>query len=388
MNAFQFPIPNVAVRGEGFALTPDHGTLTLELFYDFREKPLILTAAGAKNEAALIILHHRIELYADGILADEEWPCGAPVFDGDTLCKALGGTAFTPDAPSEPPAVTGTLINAEGWHPGGGVFVGDCMPYTDGGRYHVLYLKDRHHHRSKWGFGAHQWEHISTADFSEWQMHPMAVAIDDPTEGSICTGSWMRVGDTHYLYYTVRMTDGSPAPIRRSVSHDGWHFHKDADFGFTLSERYHRPSARDPKLIRADDGWHMLVTTSETASGRGALAHLISTDGEAWTETDPIYLAPDSAQPECPDYFCFGGRYYLVFSLHAKAHYLFSDKPFSDWREPRDPIIPAHSVPKAAIFDGRLIFTGFKPMGGYAGTMTFREAFAGETGELIFPDRG
>ena len=65
----------------------------------------------------------------------------------------------------------------------------------------------------------------------------MAVAITKPEEGSICTGSHMRVGDIHYLYYTVRMADGSPAPIRRSVSRDGFHFTKDEGFGFTLSEK-------------------------------------------------------------------------------------------------------------------------------------------------------
>lgn len=264
-----------------------------------------------------------------------------------------------------------------------GIGVADATPARDE-RYHVLWLKDRHHHRSKWGLGAHQWEHISTADLVHWDIHPMAVPITRPEEGSICTGSWMRVGDTHYLYYTVRMADGSPAPIRRSVSRDGFHFTKDEDFGFTLSGRYHRPSARDPKLVRAEDGWHMFVTTSDLTLGRGALAHLRSTDGEHWEELDSIYVSPDDNQPECPDYFAFGGRYYLVFSHHGRAHYRYSDKPFSDWQTPADPIIPCGSVPKAAIWRGRLIFTGFSSMGGYAGTMTFLEAHAGESGELTF----
>ena len=55
---------------------------------------------------------------------------------------------------------------------------------------------------------------------------------------------------------------------------------------------------------------------------------------------------------------------------------------------PNDPIIPCSSVPKGAEWKGTLIFTGFKRMGGYGGTMTFKAATAKETGELVFEDIG
>ncbi len=97
---------------------------------------------------------------------------------------------------------------------GDAMSVGDCMPYVHDGRYHVLYLKDRHHHASKWGRGGHQWAHI----------------------------------------YTVRIFDGSPAPLRRSVSGDGYHDVKDRDFSVCLSERYHAASARDPKVLLSHHG--------------------------------------------------------------------------------------------------------------------------------------
>jgi hypothetical protein len=53
---------------------------------------------------------------------------------------------------------------------------------------------------------------------------------------------------------------------------------------------------------------------------------------------------------------------------------------------PEDPMIPCHGVPKCAEWNGRLVFTGFKPIGGYAGTMTFKAATAKENGELVFRD--
>ena len=371
-------------------VTADDERLTCEIYYDFHEKPLILTGSQAPrigDSVSLALMPHRIELYINGRLEDEEWPAGERLWDAaDAWIGVPAELSPTSPAEEEPPAVVGTFRSAEGWRPAERIFVGDCMPYVKDDRYHVLYLKDRRHHKSKWGLGAHQWEHISTRDFDSWEIHPMAVAVTAPHEGSICTGSWMRCEGREYLFYTIRMSDRSPAHICRSISEDGYHFRKDKAFCFTLSEKYHAVSARDPKVIRAADGlFHMFLTTSLQESGRGCLAHLTSTDLHTWREEEtPIYTAADATQPECPDYIAFAGRYYLIYSLHGKAHYLIGEQPFGPWRAPKDPIIPCHSVPKGGVWGERIIFTGFRPLGGYAGTMTFVTARAAENGELIF----
>ena len=215
----------------------------------------------------------------------------------------------------------------------------------------------------------------------------MAVEIDDPNEGSICTGSYMQDGQRHILFYTVRTCDGSPAPIRRSVSADGYHFEKDKGFGFTLSEKYTGASARDPKVVRGEDGlYHMFVTTTLRAEGLGCLAHLTSRDLDAWTEEEaPIYVAPaEGGEPECPDYVAYGGRYYLIFSLHGVGQYRVSDQPFAGFREPKNAVIPCKSVPKCAQWQGKLVFAGFDGKGKYAGTLTLRDAAADANGELVF----
>ena len=216
----------------------------------------------------------------------------------------------------------------------------------------------------------------------------MAIPITDADEGSICTGSWIKNEDKEYLYYTVRMGRGHAAPIRRSISYDGYHFEKDRAFGFTVSEKYHAASARDPKVIKGEDGlFHMFLTTSLIEEGKGCLAHYVSRDMENWEEIDsPIYIAPGKDQPECPDYFFYNGKYYLIFSLKGRAHYMISDKPFEDFVMPSDPIIPCSSVPKGAEWNGRLIFTGFNRIDGYGGSMTFKAATSKENGELVFED--
>jgi len=363
--------------------------ITCEISYDFSEVPLSLSAAVALGDnVALILYPHRIELWVNKALCDEEWPAGQCLYRDSSIASGdltLSDTPVSEDQ-GEQPSVCSTFRGAEGWRPEESVFVGDCMPYVSDGRYHVLYLKDRRHHKSKWKKGAHQWEHISSADLDEWQIHPMAVAITDPMEGSICTGSWIKSGDTEYLFYTVRMADGSPAQICRSSSKDGYHFSKDPDFSFTLSDKYDKPSARDPKLIEGTDGrFHMILTTSLKDVNLGCLAHLTSYDLTNWTECDePIYIASDATQPECPDHIFYKGHYYLIFSLNSHAHYMISKEPFSGFYMPENPIIPCHSVPKGAVWDGKILFTGFQRLNGYAGTMTFKWAEAAEDGTLLF----
>ena len=381
-------LAHFVTEDERDALTIVHedGLLTSRFFYRHTETPLSVSCQAEKGSKISIVFRpYRIELYADGVLSDEEWPFGEPLFPSavpKVLCFPWNESPAP--APEDEPTITGSFTGAEGWCPGNGVSVGDCMPYADGERYHVLYLKDRHHHAAKWGKGAHQWSHLSTADLIHWEIHPLAVGIDDPGEGSICTGSWIKDGGKHFLYYSIRSVDGSPAPLRRSVSEDGYHFRKDPDFHFVLSERYRGDRARDPKVIRGEDGLlHMFVTTTDKTVGKGCLVHLISEDGERFREIGNIYTSPDESEPECSDYFERNGVYYLIISHRGIGEYLLSDAPFSGFEKPTDNRIPCSSVPKCAIWNGRILFAGFRGEQ-YAGVLTFKEAFQNADGTLSF----
>ena len=361
--------------------------LNLEFMFSVKDRPLCMSAAASAGDTAKIVYRpYRIELYINGILLDEEWQFGDALFT-DAVREVENVTLLEGDAPAEavPPAFIDTFTDAEGWMPGDGVFAGDCMPYSDGERYHVLYLKDRHHHGSKWGLGAHQWSHISTKDFKSWDVHPMAVPIDNPLEGSICTGSWIHENGKYYLYYSVRSVDGTSAPIRRSVSHDGYHYEKDRDFGFYLSDNYCGQRARDPKAVKdAEGNLHLFVTTTDMRINKGCLAHLVSEDRKNFREIGNIYVSSDESEPECPDYFSLNGKYYIILSHHGKGRYFISDDPFTGWTAPENNEIPCHGVPKCAVWQGKIVFTGFKPIGGYAGTLTFREALQNGDGTLTF----
>ena len=171
-----FDIILTAVKGEIIrienaliiALADDE--LKAEVYYSLKKEPLVLRAKANENDNIKLRFYpYRLELYVNGILCDEEWPFGEALIKENPEFNKLA-KEFTEDK-KEVPSVVAEFTNAEGWRPEENVYVGDCMPYTYCGRYHVLYLKDRHHHRSKWLLGAHQWEHISTKDFKTWYVY-------------------------------------------------------------------------------------------------------------------------------------------------------------------------------------------------------------------------
>lgn len=387
----EFPVCAGSYNGEQKALeikTIDNN-LTVMVKYSYSEKPLVLqSVVNIGDKVNIVLLDYRIELYVNDEIVDEEWPCGNRLFDLSSKFEGDIQVSEYIENKKESPCVVSTFKDAEGWYPGNGVFVGDCMPYIRDGEYHVLYLKDRHHHGSKWGMGAHQWEHISTKDFKTWSVHPMAVPITDKEEGSICTGSWIRKGENEYLYYTVRRAGGLPALISRSVSNDGYHFEKDKNFGFVISEKFNGPVTRDPKVVKGEDGlYHMFLTTVLVKEDLGCLAHYVSCDLEKWQEAEkPIYVGENSDHPECPDYFKYNGKYYLVFSIRGRARYLVSEKPFDGFKRIDKTLIPCAGVPKCAEWNGRLVFTGFEAINGYAGKMTFKAATSDKDGVLIFEE--
>ena len=367
--------------------------LTIKLTYDFRDRPLTLTAdAEIGDKVSLIVRPHRIELRVNGALLDEEWPCGNHGITADSAVSgdfALIVAEIAPECPAEMPFVTRAGITTDEIRLPG-VNIGDTIPFSDDsadsdGRYHLFYLYDRHHHGSKWGLGAHQWAHVSTADFVTWDEHPMAVGITEPWEGSICTGSIVRAGDKFYAWYAVRMSDGSPARMTCAVSEDNAHFVKSGKY-FTLPAGYEPSSARDPKVVEMDGKFHMFVTTTRLESGSGCLAHLVSdtADFAQFEDCGTILEWNDGNQPECPDWFAMGEYYYLIYSIHGTARYLYSKSPFDGWIKPEEDKIPCGRVPKAACLGNQRIFAGFVTDHGYADDVIFVETIQKEDGTLDF----
>lgn len=390
--------------------------LRAEFATDAKDRPLQLALPGealrGEPEHVMVLRYTgpKLELFADGVLVDEEWPLGSllqaegPLHIGPAVDHvALWPRALTDD---EVAALSGgrdglaererRLLGPQRpvgqyWRPRGfNAHAGDCMPFFHHGRFHLFYLFDRRNHQSKWRLGAHQWAHVSTTDLVHWEHHPMAVAITQETEGSICTGSTFFHAGTYHAFYAVRMADGSPAQLCAATSKDGLHFVKNPPLA-TLKPPYQPGPGRDPVVFQeaATGLFHMLVTTEladPPLAGRGGcLAHLVSRDLKHWDQREPFLVPGYPGQPECPDYFEWGGWYYLVFSNHGVARYRMSRGPRGPWLRPKLDVFdgPQARVMKTAAFTGdRRLGAAFLPAGGYGGDVVFREVLRHPDGTL------
>ncbi len=400
-------------------------SLVAELATDAKSQPLQLSApmdalgATAWHDVVLRYQGYRVELFVDGVLVDEEWPMGsllmaagpftigsekpAESFHGAVDHVVLWKRALTDEEilriSGDRESLTERELRFLGaetppgqyWRPRGfNVNVGDCMPFYQNGEFHLYYLFDRRHHRSKWGLGAHQWAHVSTTDLRNWKHHPMAVPISHEMEGSICTGSTFFHDGIYYAFYAVRMANGSPAELCAATSKDGVNFTKNPPLA-TLKAPYNSKSARDPVVFRDPNTglFHMLLTTelvNPTIAGRGGcLAQLVSKDLRHWEQRDPFIVPGYPGQPECPDYFFWNGWYYLVFSNNGVARYRISHSPLGPWQRPKIDVFdgPQAMVMKTAVFTGnRRLGAAFMRDGGYGGHLIFREIFQHPDGTL------
>ena len=151
-------------------------------------------------------------MYVDGELLDNDFPFGYPQWAAGNTWKL--DSEYVKQAAFYVPAITPTMKPApkpnvapvQYWTPPGhNCWVGDVVTFFHQGRYHVFYLYDRRHHASKFGKGAHYFEHLSTTDFKTWTEHEAATPIEEQWEcigtgtpfvfdGKFCIGYGLHTG--------------------------------------------------------------------------------------------------------------------------------------------------------------------------------------------------
>lgn len=146
-----------------------------------------------QHEVVLNFSGVRWTMYVDGELLDNDFPFGYPQWTEHNtweLNSALVSKAsfFTPAiSPEATKAGASRIAAVQYWTPPGhNTWVGDVATIFHQGRYHVFYLFDRRHHQSKFGRGAHYFEHISTDDFRTWTEHEAATPLEEQWE---CIGT-------------------------------------------------------------------------------------------------------------------------------------------------------------------------------------------------------
>ena len=373
--------------------------------------PLSLIGMSTWHDVIIRYTGAKLEMFVNGALVDENWPIGV------LPRSELDGFVFGSKATNGVAGFHGLIDHAAVWNraltddevvflsggkeevakrrkemfgdppesmqywkpPGYNTNVGDCMPFFHDGTFHLYYLFDRRHHGSKYGMGGHQWAHASSRDLVHWTQHPLAIAITDQREASICTGSMLFHDGKYYAYYATRMADRSGERLSKAVSSDGIHFTKTEPNPFAApGPGYGTRDYRDPKIFRDErtGQFHLLVTARLADARGGCLAHLESPDQVNWKLDEP-FLVPGFV-PECADHFFWNGWYYLI-----STRYWMSKNPLGPWTAPAAPDLDVLYVPKTAEFTGnRRLMVSWLPEGGWGGCAVFRELVQHKDGTL------
>ncbi|MBN1422776.1 MAG: glycosyl hydrolase [Planctomycetes bacterium] len=391
----------------GFELGTDFGPRMLQLTV-----PVAAIGPDRWHDCIVRYAGARVELFIDGVLVDEEWPIGrlrrgnpepcligaesyngvaksgfrglvdhaalwARALSDDEIAALSGGRDRIPAREAEilgPEPASLQYARPRGHDAN----AGDCMPFFHDGVFHLFYLFDRRHHGSKYGLGAHQWAHATTRDLIRWTHHPLALAIDEEWEGSICTGSVFPHEGKYYAFYATRKPDRTQH-LGVAVSSDGVRFEKTKPNPFASPGAGYNPLAfRDPTVFRDErtGRFHLLVTASLTDGRGGCLAQLVSKDLANWTPADPFIVT--GFVPECPDHFRWNDWYYLISTRYRMAR-----DPLGPWTAPKGNALDVMPVPKTAAFPGgRRIYVSWLADGGWGGDIVFRELVQEPDGRL------
>ena len=158
------------------------------------------------------------------------------------------------------------------------------------------------------------WGHAVSTDLIHWEELPIALYPDQAYEndGGCFSGSAVVKDGKLYLFYTsVSKELGQTQSV--AISEDGIHFTKYAGNPVIRENPLGYPDFRDPKVIRIDGTWYMVVGTGNASTGKVLL--FTSEDLLAWQYVGVLFEGAEYANCiECPDLFKLGDDYVLMFS--------------------------------------------------------------------------
>lgn len=173
----------------------------------------LLGRPEGRHEIVLTFTGVRWTMYVDGELSDNDFPIGYPAWEKIRSWEinpeyvsdaALYFPAIQPEKVALATPRTSPEIQywTPAWH---NAWVGDVVTFFHKGRYHLFYLFDRRGHASKFGRGAHYFEHLSTADFHTWTEHDAATPIEEQWE-TFGTGTPFVYDDKFCISYGLHTT--------------------------------------------------------------------------------------------------------------------------------------------------------------------------------------
>ncbi len=184
------------------------------------------------------------------------------------------------------------------------------------GQYHLFY--QYYPYEAKWG--PMHWGHAVSRDLLHWDYLPCALAPDQDYDKDGCfSGCAVTLADGRHLLLYTGVTEADVLQVQCVATGDGIRYDKlegNPVIGpEMLPEGFHKEDFRDPKLIRTEDGYG-LVVAARGPDENGCLLYYESKD--AFSYDGPFVLLCNTYQPgkmwECPDLFELDGWDVLLVS--------------------------------------------------------------------------
>jgi len=243
------------------------------------------------------------------------------------------------------------------YRPADGV-AADFIPFCWNGQYHLFYLRN---YRDKEGHGeGTPWWHLVTRDFVHFE--DWGEALPRGPEGAqdvwVFTGCVIERDGTFHVFYTghnshFREQDKPVQAVMHATSPDLETWTKDPSFLFFAPQGYEPDDWRDPLVfwnVEAEEYWMLLAARRHVGPrrNRGCIALAASADLRVWEVRAPFWAPDLYLTHECPDLFCIGEWWYLLYSTFSErcvTHYRMSRSLQGPW------LTPANDT-----FDGRAYY--------------------------------
>ena len=318
-----------------------------------------LSETDGAQKFTIIYSGTKFRLLANETLLDEDYPFGDPPGTPENHC----------DIPAEKqpePQYRTTPLHC--WSPDRlNEWVGDVSVGFFNDEYHIFYLYDRRHHKSKFGHGGHQWAHITTKDFKTWRDDGLILPCETQWQ-TFGTGTPFLLDGKLALAYglhTERFLPavGTPRGMTWAISEDGIHF--------TPSRISVEEMTENPSIYNQPDGSWIVYD------------HGLLCRAEKWCDfkkvaKKPIPCGTNSAllnSYECPSLFEWGGYYFMLvgFTGMYRSKSL-SFETFDDLSGNGVDIYDGLKVPMVAPFkNNRMILSGWLGITGWGGVLGIRE---------------
>jgi hypothetical protein len=344
----------------------------------------------------------RWELYADSELMDLDFPFGYPPLKANPviLTEPLlvhSHKLLTPALPLVKQE-TPEFKNIQYWTPKGfNTWVGDVATGYYNGYYHLFYLLDRRHHASKWGKGAHYFEHLSTADFKTWTEHEAAVPIEEQWEcigtgqpfvsnGNLCIAfGW----HTERIYLHEQLTESAQLAYLKEHGHT--RIFTKGDSGVPVGASYSISEDGGRTFKKTWKTFHPSRNPSVYNTADGKLKMLANYIAKGTWEADSINdgwrcINPDFPPGgDCTNFFHWG-RYDYIIGGFASFYLKPAGTPDSEYRELVSEgldIYDGMSVPWiTGVGKNRFIMAGWTGVHGWGGHLVLRELIQYPDGRL------